>query len=487
MKKNLKDAVFACFFGVSCAHDALLDLIPRRVRGGKFSKDRLKAAKTADVFTNDTVNIFTQITDHATNTGTFNQRYYIDSSYCADQTTCPIFMYIGGEGTLSATPGGYVATMAEEHGALVLALEHRWYGDSLPGDITSTADLGSLTVENALADLAHFMTAKASELAPPSSPSPSSSLSSDRQWLMVGGSYPGALSAWFRLKYPELATASWSSSGVILAVENFTTFDQFEAEAVGDVCGAALRGVTQAFEEAWDSDGNTSKAELLALFGTPDDFSKGDMAWMLADSAAMGPQYGSKAEMCSYLVDDLNADYGGDLLVAFAAWTNGHYGADFGASCYYSTACLSDPSRVEEWYDTKSWIWQCCHELEYWQVWSPGALRSSALDLAYFENQCEAAFGSGFPKANVAGFNQEFMGLHPDSTQVIATNGGDDPWRGCTLNDTLSESDYPETTALCGGCGHCGDLHASNGEADPPELTKQRNLIKTYLAKWITS
>ena len=44
----------------------------------------------------------------------------------------------------------------------------------------------------------------------------------DRKWLMVGGSYPGALSAWFRLKHPELADASWSSSGVILAVENFT-------------------------------------------------------------------------------------------------------------------------------------------------------------------------------------------------------------------------------------------------------------------------
>jgi hypothetical protein len=206
--------------------------------------------------------------------------------------------------------------------------------------------------------------------------------------------------------------------------------------------------------------------------------------------------------------------YGGDLLAAFASWTNDHYGSDFGSSCYYSTACLSDPSRVSEWYDTKSWIWQCCHQLEYWQVWYPNALRSAAIDYAYFEDQCSAAFGDGYPSANVAAFNQEYMGLSPDSTQVhvywvvgcvskkkkikafffrgvlggvspareiktaqfrimfrsflfcllthhrpssiinkvIATNGGDDPWRGCTLNATLGDQDnYPETTAFCDG------------------------------------
>ena len=33
--------------------------------------------------------------------------------------------------------------------------------------------------------------------------------------LVVGGSYPGALSAWFRERYPHIALASWSSSGVV--------------------------------------------------------------------------------------------------------------------------------------------------------------------------------------------------------------------------------------------------------------------------------
>ena len=33
--------------------------------------------------------------------------------------------------------------------------------------------------------------------------------------LVIGGSYPGALSAWFRESYPHLTIGAWSSSGVV--------------------------------------------------------------------------------------------------------------------------------------------------------------------------------------------------------------------------------------------------------------------------------
>lgn len=142
---------------------------------------------------------------------------------------------------------------------------------------------------------------------------------------------------------------------------------------------------------------------------------------MLADSAAMGPQYGSKVEMCNYIV---GLDTSLEVMTQFANFTNEHYGTTFGSSCYYSTACLSDPTRVSEWYDTKSWVWQCCHQLEYWQVAYPNSLRSSVITYDYFENQCKAAFGADYPKANVKKFNEEYLGLNPNSTQVIALNGG---------------------------------------------------------------
>jgi hypothetical protein len=43
---------------------------------------------------------------------------------------------------------------------------------------------------------------------------------------VVGGSYPGGLSAWFRERYPHLAVAAWSSSGVVYPVTDFWRFDE---------------------------------------------------------------------------------------------------------------------------------------------------------------------------------------------------------------------------------------------------------------------
>ena len=70
----------------------------------------------------------------------------------------------------------------------------------------SVESLRYLNSEQALADLAAFRNAMAKKF----------NLTSSK-WISFGGSYPGSLSAWFRLKYPHLVDG-WLSSTFLLVI-----------------------------------------------------------------------------------------------------------------------------------------------------------------------------------------------------------------------------------------------------------------------------
>jgi len=73
-------------------------------------------------------------------------------------------------------------------------LEHRFYGQSVPKNDLSTDNLRFLSVEQALADLNRFSEEYKKTLTTKKNP-----------WIAVGGSYPGALSAWYRSVFVKLS------------------------------------------------------------------------------------------------------------------------------------------------------------------------------------------------------------------------------------------------------------------------------------------
>ena len=73
-------------------------------------------------------------------------------------------------------------------------------------------------------------------------------LTEKKKWVVIGGSYPGALSAWFRSLYPDQVYISWSSSGVINAIQDFSDFDSDIYQATvksGDWCPSAISSATE--------------------------------------------------------------------------------------------------------------------------------------------------------------------------------------------------------------------------------------------------
>lgn len=75
----------------------------------------------------------------------------------------------------------------------------------------SVKNLVYLNSEQALADLAYFI----------ESMSQQRGLTKETRWVTFGGSYPGSLAAWSRVKYPHLVHAAVSASGPLLAVADF--------------------------------------------------------------------------------------------------------------------------------------------------------------------------------------------------------------------------------------------------------------------------
>ncbi|CAI7817585.1 unnamed protein product [Closterium sp. NIES-53] len=125
--------------------------------------------------------------------------------------------------------------LAAHFGAAVVALEHRFYGQSQPFTDLSTASLAYLSANQALADLATFRQFYQQRLdqlfnGSHSSTTRDSSGASERQWVVTGVSYAGALSAWARLSYPHLFRASLASSAVINVIKDF---HEFEAQVRG--------------------------------------------------------------------------------------------------------------------------------------------------------------------------------------------------------------------------------------------------------------
>ena len=100
-----------------------------------------------------------------------------------------------------------MSVYAQQFGALQVALEHRFYGESKPFPTSATGNLRYLTVEQALADAASFI-AWFKEQYPGAGP-----------LVSFGGSYCGTMAAWFRVKYPTISDGGAVASSAPLRAE----------------------------------------------------------------------------------------------------------------------------------------------------------------------------------------------------------------------------------------------------------------------------
>ncbi|GAB5371193.1 hypothetical protein AAMO2058_001558200 [Amorphochlora amoebiformis] len=149
---------------------------------------------------------------NAPGNGSFEQKYLVYDEFWSPKGSGPILIYFGNEGNIEDfyNNTGLLFELAPKLGAMVVFLEHRYYGTSLPFGQSSyhLQNLYLLTIEQALGDMALFISSKGSVFG-------CTGTYTACPVVLFGGSYGGMLSAWFQVKYPHLAAGAIAASAPV--------------------------------------------------------------------------------------------------------------------------------------------------------------------------------------------------------------------------------------------------------------------------------
>jgi hypothetical protein len=405
-----------------------------------------------------------------TDTRTFKQRYYVYSSHAVGPNA-PVIFYICGES--ECVPGSFLGRFTEDVAtalnAHIVSLEHRYYGKSVPFDTLTADNLKYLSTDNALADLARFQHYAMT------------TLNLSGKWISIGGSYPGSLSAFYRLTHPELVVGSLASSAPVEAKNAFEEYDGHVTQVVGPVCAAALRKVIAASETALAAGPDAFKA-FKVQFGGQDVVDDRDFLYMLADITADAVQYGYPERICTPLTTSA------DPVAAYATYVKAFFVARGETAVTFSpqgaTALgAQDSDGMRQWY------YQSCKEYGYWQDSNRDpakSVRSPRIAADYDRDYCTRLFGIT-QLADENAMNSRFYEplMHSQVTRIVFTNGSADPWSELSINSVRGNNVNPGTpTAMIQGLAHCSDLGAQK-PSDPQSLKDARSLFLGLAADWV--
>ncbi|KAM3932420.1 putative serine protease K12H4.7 [Leptodactylus fuscus] len=441
---------------------------------------------------------FTQRLDHfnGADNRVWEQRYFMNDSFA--QSDGPVFLMIGGEG--AANPGwmtqGTWITYAEKMGALCLLLEHRFYGKSHPTKDMCVANLRYLSSQQALADLAHFQTVMTEKLG-----------LGNRKWVVFGGSYPGCLAAWYRIKYPHLAHAAVASSAPVKAVLNFSEYmDVVQASLSRNHsdCPRMVKLASDTLIELLDYKENYIKitkdlylCEFLVIR------SEMDISFLL-DTIA---EY--IADVVQYNNDNREFEgvKGGNITIQVVCdiMSNESIGSPYdrytnviqtimkskGEKCIEASyQQFVKDMRDISWESSASaggrqWMYQTCTEFGYFQSSDSISQPFSGFPLSYHVQQCSDIYGEDFNfpvvTAAIQQTNENYGGLNVQSSRIIFPNGLIDPWHILGINASLSS----DLVALpMQDAAHCADMYPARPE-EPPVLSSVRRRILELLTEWL--
>ena len=429
----------------------------------------------------------TQPLDHfdLTNTKTINIRYFINDTY--KTSDAPLLVDLGGEGTQKAAAVGgrfVINKYAEKYHSLMLAIEHRFYGKSIPSGGLSQENLGYLSAAQAMEDFIMVINEvqKEYKLTGPV--------------IVFGGSYAGNLATWIRQKYPNVVFAAVASSAPVYATNMFTQFLDVIQNDMGEKCSNAWKDAMTQIEEKMKTEEGI--AQLVKDFNTCTDMKEDVLdltifMQQLQATMVYYPQYNGSYSLsiegvCDMLMVENKTAY--ENMVAFAKYMYNDFGFKCAPSSYKNTlaamALTTTEEEGNEYANTRSWSWQICTEYSYFQPVVPEKQPfSERLNNDFYYKLCNDMFKMDQNRLDrkVKHTNMMYGGFKPRATNVAYTSGATDPWSPLCKQEVL-KSDLDCFASHIQGTAHCADLYAEK-ENDPAQLKKQREETLQFIDELI--
>ena len=427
--------------------------------------------------------------DHfnANNFEDFTIKYFLNAEYYnKDDAKAPLFVLLGGEGPESAKvlEGSYVINaLAQKHSGLMLAVEHRFYGDSTPS--LELNKLRYCTAEQALMDYVEVITHILEEYK-----------IEDHPVIVLGGSYSGNLAAWMRQKYPNVVEGAWASSAPVEASVDFYQY----LEVVQSALPKDTPELLQIAFDTWEKMTETAEGrkQLKKIFNTCTEFGEKDIqtfAETIGTALSGYVQYNSSVWKSNYeSVDSLCNGFIVDIVKDYPKFIKERYDKEWaGSDCTPSSieeswASLKNTKTYAEGNDNASgraWFFQTCSAYGYYQAadnakssvkWGKLNKLQGSIDM------CKEIYGieeETIYKA-VDHVNVRYGGKKPNVTNVAFMNGKTDPWHA--LSVTEKEGQEGNLVGIVYISSHCADLYAER-ETDIARLKYARHQEMRFFEK----
>ncbi|KAL2349097.1 hypothetical protein Fmac_003097 [Flemingia macrophylla] len=360
----------------------------------------------------------------------FQQRYLINFKYWGGaNSSAPIFVYFGAEAPIDNSPKsiGTLIDNAASFNSLLVYLEHRYYGKSVPFGSRAEAyknasTIGYFNSAQAIADYAAIIKHIKNKLHAKNSPV-----------IVVGGSYGGMLASWFRLKYPHLAVGALASSAPILYFDNITPQNgYYVVQEASETCyETILKSWSEIRRVASEPNGLVTLSKRFNTCQHPYELME-YLKWMYVDAAQYNQPPKYPVNVICGGID--GASHGSDILSKIFAGVVAYRG---------NTTCkVNAPTNLSQ--TTLGWRWQTCSEMLIpIGIGNDTMFESAPFNMKIFAQFCKQMFGV-LPRPHwittyYGGHNIKLV-LRRFGSNIIFSNGLKDPYSIGGVLDNISES-----------------------------------------------